>query len=108
MALTACTTPDNYSSAPMKPLDAHTNYSVVEDDNGFTINVKLSRYQFIPETSAIVEACKSSVMSAAYDHADTVGKDIESINEQRIRISTGRNALLGMTSCSASVPVTYK
>lgn len=106
--LASCTAPSNYSKVPMKALDQNTNYSVVDTEDGFTISINYSRYQFIPETSAHVETCKSAVMSAAYDYADSIDKDIETINEQRIKISTGRNALLGMTSCSASVPVEYR
>lgn len=56
----------------------------------------------------MVEACKSALMSIAYEHAEKLGKQIENINEQRIKLSMGRNGLSGITSCSASVPVKFK
>ena len=62
----------------------------------------------IPETQAVVEACKSALLSAAYDYGEGKGRSIQRINEQRIKLSTGRNGLSGMTSCSASVPVEYQ
>lgn len=106
VALTGCTTPTQYS-AGLKPLDRTTDYSVVEGKNGFTITVEYDRYQFIPETQALIEGCKSALFNAAYDHAESRGRHIKPINEQRVRLSTGRNGLTGMTSCSASVRAEY-
>jgi len=92
----------------MKPLDKDTDYSVTNTKNGFTISIQYSRYQFIPESQALIEGCKSSLLNAAYDHAETSNREIEPINEQRIRLSTGRNGFTGMTSCSAIVSVEYQ
>lgn len=69
--------------------------------NGFDLTVNYSRYQFIPESSAVAVACKSALTSLAHELADKKGRKIKPLNEQRIRISMGRNGLTGITSCSA-------
>ena len=46
-------------------------------------------------------------MAIAHDVAEGRGQPIEQINEQRIRLSMGRNGLTGITSCSASAPAAY-
>lgn len=107
-ALTACTYPNSYSQQPMEELDRNSDYSVVENPKGFAITVQHSRYQFIPETDALLQSCKSALLSSAYEYAEGKGREIKPINEQRVKISTGRNGLSGMTSCTASVPVEYK
>lgn len=106
--LTACATPVGYTNKPLQKANKDTEYRIDNNKNGFTITVYYSRYQFIPESDALVDACKSALTSTAYDHADKVGREIESINEQRIKISMGRNGLSGITSCSATVPVKFK
>jgi hypothetical protein len=106
--LAACTYPNSYSQRPMNELDRNSDYNVVDNPKGFTITVQHSRYQFIPETDALLQSCKSALLASAYEYAEGKGRQIKPVNEQRIRISTGRNGLSGMTSCSASVPVEYK
>lgn len=105
--LQACATPAQYSDGKA-PIDRDTSYSVHDRPDGFTVTVAYDRYQFIPETSAVMAACRSALLATAYDVADKKGRAIEQINEQRIRISTGRNGLTGITSCEASVPVVYR
>jgi len=71
------------------------------------LTVAYSRYQFIPESDALTAACKSSLTSIAWEIAEKRGKKILPINEQRIRLSLGRNGLTGMTLCQASVAVEW-
>jgi hypothetical protein len=82
--------------------DRDTEFSVVSRDDGFVITIYYSRYQFIPESSAVAVACKSALTAIAHEYADKQGRKIQPINEQRIRISMGRNGFTGITSCSAS------
>lgn len=105
--LTACATPMNYTTSPLVAYDKDTDYRIDEQEDGFIITVAYSRYQFIPESSAVSEACKSQLTSIAWEQADNLGKEIEQINEQRIRISMGRNGLSGITSCHAQVVVKW-
>ena len=44
----------------------------------------------------------------AYGHAQKQNRNIKPINEQMIKISTGRNIAAGITSCSATVEVQYQ
>lgn len=106
--LAGCATPAGYSNQPLQTYDKDTEYRIEEAQDGFTVTVYYSRYQFIPETSATFEACKSALTNIAYDHADHIGKPIEQINEQRIRVSSGRNGLTGITSCSATTSAKFK
>ena len=99
--LIGCATPTKMTDAPMIYYDKDTEYAITDNNNGFSIAINYSRYQFIPESSAVDTACKSAVTTIAYEHADKQGRKIHPLNEQQIRISMGRNGLTGITSCSA-------
>lgn len=105
--LAACASPVQHSQAPQTTADKDTAYSVEDRPDGFTLSVSYSRYQFIPESSAVASACKQALTATAYDVADKRGRKIEPVNEQRIRMSMGRNGFTGITSCEASAPVTW-
>lgn len=96
-----CATPVSHTNVPLSTYDKDTEYSIEDNSNGFAITVYYSRYQFIPESSALAAACKSSLTSIAWEMAEKRGKKIKPINEQRIRMSMGRNGLSGITSCQA-------
>jgi len=85
----------------MSTYDRDTEYNITQSEDGFSITVFYSRYQFIPEGSTAANACKQQLTAIAYEHADGSGREIEPINEQRIRISMGRNGITGVTSCQA-------
>ena len=87
--------------------DPNATYSVEERPDGFLVSVAYSRYQFIPESNAVQTACRQALTAHAFDVAEKRGRKIEPINEQRIRISMGRNGLTGITSCEASAPVSW-
>ena len=74
---------------------------------GFSLTVYYSRYQFIPEADAVALACKSALTSIAHELAERRGREIKPVNEQRIRISMGRNGVSGITSRSATAPIDY-
>ena len=101
LALTACATPVSHTNIPLSTYDKDTEYGIEQRPNGFAITVYYSRYQFIPESDAVATACKSQLTAIAWEHSDKAGKPIKQINEQRIRISMGRNGLTGITSCQA-------
>jgi hypothetical protein len=83
---------------PVSTYDKNTEYGIEDRPNGFGITVYYSRYQFIPESDAVATACKSQLTAIAWEHSDKLGKPIKMINEQRIRISMGRNEFSGITS----------
>jgi hypothetical protein len=106
--LSGCATPMRYTERPMIQYDRDTEYAIEERQDGFTITIYYSRYQFIPESSAVASACRSALTSLAYDHADRTKRKIEPINEQRVRLSMGRNGFTGITSCSAQAVVNWQ
>jgi len=103
-----CATPVSYTQSPMVTYDKDTKYAVDPREDGFSITVFYSRYQFIPESDAVAVACRSSLTALAYEYADKKGRQIQPINEQRIKISMGRNGLTGITSCSATAIVQWQ
>lgn len=96
-----CATAKRQSDISLTNSGQDASYGVRSRDDGFEIEIEYSRYQFIPESDAVAGACKSQLLSLAYEHADSVGKPIEPINEQRVRVSMGRNGLAGITTCRA-------
>ena len=106
--MAGCATPVSHTNVPLATYDKDTEYGIQEMSNGFGITVYYSRYQFFPESDSIATACKSQLTAIAYEYAENKGKEIEHINEQRIRISMGRNGFSGITSCQANVNVRYK
>lgn len=107
-ALSGCATPVSHTNSPLATYDKDTEYAVEERQDGFGLTVYYSRYQFIPESSAVATACKSAVTSLAWEIAEKKGKSIDPVNEQRIRISMGRNGFTGITSCQATAIVDWK
>ncbi|WP_081859242.1 hypothetical protein [Desulfohalovibrio reitneri] len=108
MLLASCATPVGYTNKPLQSYDKDTDYRIDEKDGGFTIVIYYSRYQFVPESDAVLESCKQQLMSIAHEHGESVGKSVLPINEQTIKVSMGRNGLTGITSCSAMGSVSYQ
>jgi hypothetical protein len=94
-------------SGPMQSYDKNTSYTTAERPDGFALDIRYNRYQFIPESDAVALACKSQATSIAYDVAEQRGRKIKPLNEQRMQLSMGRNALTGITSCRAMVVAEY-
>ncbi len=99
--LFGCATATKQTDASMQTYDKDTEYALTPRPDGFSLAINYSRYQFIPESDAVATACKSALTAIAYELAEKQGRKIKPINEQRIRISMGRNGLSGITSCSA-------
>lgn len=107
LILSGCAAPAGYSNASMSTYDKDTEYRVDDTASGFTLTIYHSRYQFVPETDAVAVSCRQALTSLAYEIADKRGKEIAPVNEQRIKMSFGRNGFSGITSCSATVPVEW-
>ncbi|MDT0629306.1 hypothetical protein [Alteromonas sp. W364] len=106
--LVGCATPVSHTNIPLSTYDKDTEYGIEDREDGFGITVYYSRYQFIPESDAVATACRSQLTAIAWEHSDKVGKPIETVNDQRIRISMGRNGISGITSCQATAIVKWK
>ncbi|MBJ6121379.1 hypothetical protein [Sphingomonas mollis] len=108
LAAAACTHPADVSHPLTEVADKNAHFAVKDTAAGFTVEVRYSRYQFVPEAGALLVACRSLATSRAYDEAKQRGKEIEPINEQTIRVSTGRNILNARTSCRAFAEARWK
>lgn len=108
LALAACTHPADVSRPLTEVEDKNAHFTVKDTATGFTVEVRYSRYQFIPEADALLVACRSLATARAYDEAKRRGKEIEPINEPTIRVSTGRNILNARTACRAFVEARWK
>lgn len=86
--------------------DRDATYKVEKRPGGFLISSTYLRHRFATESEAQA-ACRKSLVATAHDYADSFGRKIEPVAEERIRISMGRNGTTGMTSCDASVPVVW-
>ena len=106
--LTGCATPVSHTNIPLSTYDKDTEYGIEDREDGFGITIYYSRYQFIPESDAVAIACKSQLTAIAWEHSDQIEKEISPVNEQRIRISMGRNGISGITSCQATAVVKWK
>ena len=102
-----CATPVAYTDRPGTAYDKDTEYIVEDTPGGFVLTVNYSRYQFIPESTAVQTSCRSQLTSIAHELAEKRGRKIQPIDEQRIKISMGRNGFSGITSCSANVAARY-
>lgn len=108
LALPACTHPADVSRPLTELADKNADFILHDTPSGFTVEVRYSRYQFVPEMSALLVACRSLVTSRAYDEAKARGREIEPINEQTIRVSTGRNIINARTACRAFAQARWK
>jgi hypothetical protein len=108
LAITACTHPADVSRPLTEVADKNAHFTVKDTAAGFTVEVRYSRYQFVPEMSALLVACRSLVTARAYDEAKRRGREIEQINEQTIRVSTGRNIIKARTACRAFAEARWK
>ena len=106
--LAGCATPVSHTDSSLSTYDKNTKFGIEDRPNGFSITIYYSRYQFIPESDAVAIACKSQATAIAWEHADNRNRSIAPINEQRIRISMGRNGLTGVTSCRANAVVNWE
>ncbi|TNE41645.1 MAG: hypothetical protein EP321_03245 [Sphingomonadales bacterium] len=100
-SLCACTTPADVSRPLSAGSDKNAKIDIQDTATGFTVDVRYSRYQFMPEADALLFACRSILTARAYEEAKLRGREIEPINEQQIRVSTGRNIINGRTACRA-------
>jgi len=108
LALAACTHPADVSRPLTEVADKNAHFTVKNTSAGFTVEVRYSRYQFVPEASALLVACRSLVTTRAYDEAKARGREIQPINEQTIRVSSGRNIIKARTACRAFAAAKWK
>lgn len=108
LALAACTHPADVSRPLTEVADKNAKFTVRDAPGGFTVEARYSRYQFVPETSALITACRQLATARAYDEAKRRGREIEPVNDQTVRVSTGRNIVTARTACRAFVEAKFR
>lgn len=108
LALAACTHPADVSRPLTEVADKNAHFTVKDAAGGLSVELRYSRYQFVPEAGALLTACRSLVTTRARDEAKRRGREIEPIDEQTVRVSTGRNIVTARTACRAFVEARWK
>lgn len=107
LLLFGCTKPSQYSEVGLIELDDNTSYRITEREDGFRILVNYTEYQFWPRRGRSHQACRDNLVQIAESHASDKKRKIEEIKESLIRVDSGRNALSGNTTCTATYKVKW-
>lgn len=96
----------SFSGGGVLERDRNATYKVENRPDGFMI---LSKSRFSPpaESETVRSTCIKSLMATAHDYAHSFGRQIQPLEEQRIRVSLNRNGNTGITNCEASVSVVW-
>ena len=108
LTLSACTHPADVSRPAVELSDPNAKVEVKDTPSGFSVDVRYSRYQFVPETSALLIACRSIVTARVNAEAKLRNREIEAVTDESVRVSAGRNIVTGRTACRAFVEVRWK
>jgi hypothetical protein len=103
----ACATPAGHTNEALSTYDKHTEYSIEENDNGFSIRVYYSRHELV-ESTDVAKACKQRLAAIAWTYAENKRRAIEPITEQQIKISMDRTVIKADTSCQADAVISWK
>lgn len=107
LAIGGCSSPARMTDQPLdRRLDKDTIYRVDDTAGGFIVNVEVSRYQFMPELSAVADTARGAVVSVAKEHA--AGRDIVVPTDSEIQVSSGRNAAIGVSTVRARADIRFK
>lgn len=102
-----CSSPARMTDKPLdRRLDKDTIYRVDDSPGGFSVNVEVSRYQFMPEIAAVADTARGAVVSVAKEHA--AGREIVVPADSEIQVSSGRNAAIGTTTVRARADIRFK
>ena len=105
--LFGCTKPSRIPKLCLIELDDNTSYRITEREDGFRIRVNYTEYQFWPRRGRSHQACRDNLIHIARFHASDMKRKIEEIKESLIRVDSGRNALSGNTTCTATYKVKW-
>ena len=86
-----------------KKMDKHSygaDYAYDLTNAELIIYVSKNKYQFFPDASAVIEECKSAVQPIRYSVVKKENIRTEKKPKNGIQVSSGRNGVTGITSCS--------
>ena len=99
--LVASCAPKKFTEKPMQDFDGGGKYTYDITPEGLIVYTQASQYQFMPDTAALVEECKSIVSDAKLALEREHELKLENDTKDRIRISTAYNGITGINTCSA-------
>lgn len=108
LALCGCTTPADVSSPSYASQDRNVRATIRSMPDGFSVDLRYSRYQFVPETTALSIACKAALRARADEEARSRNRAIRAIADDEIRVSFGRNIINARTACRAYAEVHWQ
>ena len=91
---------DAAASEVRQRLNSDTEFVIEDRGRGFALQVLISKYQFYPDMQIIAETCKSAAAIIAKEKASE--RKIKGKLNIDSRIETGRNIILGTSSCVAN------
>ncbi|SOY56021.1 conserved hypothetical protein [Cupriavidus taiwanensis] len=92
----------------MSTYDMSTEYTVEYVPDGFTLMVSYRYLQFTILPSTAAAECKTAATNVANSLADRRHRQIEPVDDQRIKLTTSRNWYGKVTDCSATAPISWK
>jgi len=109
LMLAACATiAPPYSGRQMSTYDMSTEYAAEYASDGFTLMVNYRYQQFTMLPSTAATECRAAVSNVAGSVADRWHRQIQSMDDQRVKLSTSRNWFGKVTACSATAPIVWK
>lgn len=94
------------ATGPIGDCAPHARAKFLED--GFNLKVTHTRYQWMADMNAMFKACRESIHVLADEVAQSKGKEIEPIDNDKITMDYDRNYTAGTSTCVATYPVAYK
>lgn len=105
----ACTTTaPSYSGRQLSTYDMSTEYATEYSPDGFTLLVHHRYQQFTMLRSTAVTECKTAASNVATSLASRWNRKLAPVDDMRVQLSTSRNWLGKITTCSATVPVVWE
>ena len=92
----------------MSTYDVSTEYSTEHVPDGFTLTVNYRYQRFTILTSTAAAECRTVVSNVTSNLADRWHRQIEPVDEQRIKLNTSRNWFGKVSACSATAPIVWK
>ena len=96
----------NFTDKKMDRHSSGTDYAYDLKVGELIIYVSKNKYQFFPDASAVIEECKSAVQPIRYSVIRKENIRTEETPKSGIQVSSGRNGVTGMTSCSGKATFT--
>ena len=108
MSAACTTTAPPYSGRQMSTYDMSTEYTAEYVPDGFTLMVNYRYQQFTVLPSTAATECRAAVSNVASSVANRWHRQLEQMDDGRVKLNTSRNWFGKVTACSATAPVNWK